>query len=199
MYLLVGVNGKWEIVSDVLEEIKKSDTVEPNVVHYTMAIQTCDQQEKYAICLELWEDMLSRNIKPDATLYGNIMHVLQKTGQNDEALRMLQDMRDNGLDPTEYCFDAALFACHQKNAPKRALEIFEMARKENKVSAMAHIALLFTIKDDVGLALEVYSEMKRLSEPWETKFSIVLKALIRICLAAKDLPTALQVNTHKLN
>lgn len=136
----------------------------PNVVHYTIAIEICEKANNHDLCLELFAEMVQRDIEPDAGLHAVVLYIYQKRGEWQRSIGLLERMQAEKKEVTSACYAATILACAEGGAPMRALEVFRVARKMDRASAFCHLAALKACGDDVQLAEGLLSDMLALGE-----------------------------------
>jgi pentatricopeptide repeat protein len=135
--------GNWEKALELFDQMKTED-LKVSAVGYNAVIsalargarfqleQPMNRSENTTIdisnkAMELFEEMKSDKIWPDIYTYSSIMSSLASSGKYQEALDLIQAMRNGPLRarPNKITYTAAISACARAGAYKDAMRLFE--------------------------------------------------------------------------
>jgi pentatricopeptide repeat protein len=85
--------------------------LEPNVITYTAAIQSCEVTGDCGGALDLLDMMRSSGIAPNEITFCCLINVASRGLAADLAINILREMRNLGFPPNVLCYGSALTAC----------------------------------------------------------------------------------------
>ena len=98
-----------------------------NAVHFNAAIDACGKSGRWEEALSLLREMASMpspSMRPDAFSFSSTISAQSKAPNGwRRALALLRAMRMHGLEPSRYCYNAAITVCGSGGEWRRALQL----------------------------------------------------------------------------
>ena len=98
-----------------------------NAVHFNAAIDACGKSGRWEEALSLLREMASMpspSMRPDAFSFSSTISAQSKAPDGwRRALALLRAMRMHGLEPSRYCYNAAITVCGSGGEWRRALQL----------------------------------------------------------------------------
>ena len=116
----------------LLKVLRKDPTVvKPNIQVYNAAIRACAEATDVDMALELLDDLRKDGLQPTLVTYGTLMTAAERVASTDVASRIFSFLRDeDGLEPNEVIYGAAISCCRKAGEPERALLLLKKMIKE---------------------------------------------------------------------
>ena len=86
--------------------------------------------------------MTAAGVRPDVISYNAAISACEKAGRCDDALSLLQKMREDGVQPDVYSYSGAIQACAAAQQPDEALRLFKEALRSVEPSRVTFNAVL---------------------------------------------------------
>jgi pentatricopeptide repeat domain-containing protein 1 len=156
-------NGNWRQARKWFAEMEASDTITPNVFHYTTLMTTLQRAGVWKESVEVFNKMSSVGVKADVVSYNAAITACAKGEDWQQAWSIFSAMRRDGIEPSVVSYNALLSACERCGQSARALEVFEnMSRRGIPCNQVTYNTLISACgkagKYDV--AMRINSDMK---------------------------------------
>eukprot|EP00435_Cladocopium_sp_Y103_P066368 s284_g28.t1 len=150
---------------------------EPDVVTYGAAITAAGASVSHA--MELLEEMTSRRIRRNTTVYNATIAACVAGSDWRLALRLFREMPLLKLLSDVYTYNSGISASSKGRAWETALQLFfDMTRRFLRPSAISYNAAIGALESQWSKALHLYVDMQNRSiEPDSYTFTALLKAL----------------------
>ena len=86
--------------------------------------------------------MTAAGVRPDVISYNAAISACEKAGRCDDALSLLQKMREDGVQPNVISYSAAIQACAAAQQPDEALRLFKEALRSVEPDCITFNAVL---------------------------------------------------------
>ncbi|KAL3634527.1 hypothetical protein CASFOL_021581 [Castilleja foliolosa] len=115
----------WERAMEIFQWFKRKGCYEVNVIHYNIMIRILGKSRKWSEVERLWGEMLKRGIKPVNSTYGTLIDVYSKGGLREKAIKWLDLMNDDKLEPDEVTMGIVVQMYKKAGDFKTAEEFFK--------------------------------------------------------------------------
>lgn len=99
--IILKEQARWERAVEIFEWFKSKECYELNVIHYNIMLRILGKARKWRYVQSLWEEMITKGIKPINSTYGTLIDVYSKGGLKVHALCWLGKMSKIGMQPDE--------------------------------------------------------------------------------------------------
>ncbi|CAL5365089.1 unnamed protein product [Camellia sinensis] len=99
--IILKEQSSWERALEIFDWFKRKGCYELNVIHYNIMLRILGKARRWSLVESLWDEMEKRSIMPINSTYGTLIDVYSKGGLKNEALRWLELMTKQGMEPDE--------------------------------------------------------------------------------------------------
>ncbi|KAF3584983.1 hypothetical protein F2Q69_00030528 [Brassica cretica] len=99
--IILKEQARWDRAVEIFEWFKSKECYELNVIHYNIMLRILGKARKWSYVQSLWEEMITKGIKPINSTYGTLIDVYSKGGLKVHALCWLGKMSKIGMQPDE--------------------------------------------------------------------------------------------------
>ncbi|KAL6535256.1 hypothetical protein OROMI_026630 [Orobanche minor] len=92
---------RWERAKEIFEWFKRKKYYEVNVIHYNIMFKILGKSRQWCEVERFWGEMWKRGIKPVNSTYGTLIDVYSKGGLVDKAIKWLDLMNEENMEPDE--------------------------------------------------------------------------------------------------
>ncbi|XP_057459165.1 pentatricopeptide repeat-containing protein At1g62914, mitochondrial-like [Lotus japonicus] len=122
--------------------------IKPSIVNYTSLILLCKNklkgQQLYDKSLEVYNSMLQNAIRPNTIICNHILRVHCREGQFREALTLLEDFHEQGINLNQYSYNEIIHMICKESYPKMALELMPRMLKRNVLPGVVNYSTLIS-------------------------------------------------------
>ncbi|XAR53566.1 hypothetical protein NMG60_11022176 [Bertholletia excelsa] len=115
----------WERALEIFEWFKRKGCYELNVIHYNIMLRILGKARRWSLVENLWDEMGRRSIAPINSTYGTLIDVYSKGGLKEEALRWLEIMTKQGMEPDEVTMGIVIQMYKKAGEFEKAEEFFK--------------------------------------------------------------------------
>jgi pentatricopeptide repeat domain-containing protein 1 len=115
----------WRDALALLDQVHREPGVAPDLYTYTNAIRACAKGRLASRAMTLLDVVKDKGLKMDAYCYTAAM---EACGDWRKALDLLQEMRANGIAPTEVSYSVLIKSCGNSGQWEKALELLDSMR-----------------------------------------------------------------------
>ncbi|GFP85824.1 pentatricopeptide repeat-containing protein at3g23020 [Phtheirospermum japonicum] len=115
----------WERAMAIFQWFKRKGCYEVNVIHYNIMFRILGKARKWSEVEMLWGEMWKRGIKPVNSTYGTLIDVYSKGGLREKAMKWLDLMNDDKLEPDEVTMGIVVQMYKKAGDFKTAEEFFK--------------------------------------------------------------------------
>ncbi len=185
--------GNWRLARKLFAEMEASDTITPNVIHYTTLMTTLQRAGAWKESVEVFNKMSASGVKADVVSYNAAITACAKGEDWQQAWSLFSALRRDGIEPSVVSYNALLSACERCGQADRALEVFENMSRRGIVCNQVTYNTLISACGKGGrydAALRINGEMK---EKGVREDVFTLTGLISACGKAGDWKRALSL------
>jgi len=140
---------RWKEALSLLSQCQREPGVNPDLITYTTAMRACARGKQAAKAMELFRAAKDLGMKLDVYFYTTAMDACAKDTRRNSwknALSLLDEMKGEGIVPSEVTYGVAVTACGNGGQWKKALELLDRMRdvdlKINTITYNSAIAAL---------------------------------------------------------
>mmetsp|Transcript_60480 Transcript_60480/g.95285 ORF Transcript_60480/g.95285 Transcript_60480/m.95285 type:complete len:1115 (+) Transcript_60480:168-3512(+) len=130
---------RMELIEDIIQDMKKN-RIKPNVITYSTMLkghcQNGDVQTAFLILDQMKKDA---KLRPDEIMYNSLLDGCAQNNLADEGLRLLQEMQDEGVPPSNFTLSIAVKLMNRTRQLDQAFTIVEQITKKYKFRANVHV------------------------------------------------------------
>ncbi|CAF2099136.1 BnaA05g16710D [Brassica napus] len=132
--IILKEQARWERAVEIFEWFKSKECYELNVIHYNIMLRILGKARKWRYVQSLWEEMITKGIKPINSTYGTLIDVYSKGGLKVHALCWLGKMSKIGMQPDEVTTGIVLQMYKKAREFQKAEDFFKKwsCGKDNK-------------------------------------------------------------------
>ena len=185
--------GHWKLARKLFAEMEASDTITPNVIHYTTLMTTLQRAGAWKESVEVFNKMSASGVKADVVSYNAAITACAKGEDWQQAWSLFSALRRDGIEPSVVSYNALLSACERCGQADRALEVFEnMSRRGIACNQVTYNTLISACGKGgrYDAALRINREMK---EKGIREDVFTLTGLISACGKAGEWKRALSL------
>jgi len=115
----------------LLDIMKRSDFVKPNIQVYNAAIRVCAEAHDMKGAFRLLEEVENDGIERTEITYGSLMTACERVGCTQSASTVFRKLKADGFQPNEIIYGAAISCCRKAKQSERALLLLRKMMKED--------------------------------------------------------------------
>jgi len=130
-------NNQLGAIEGLLQDMKGFG-LQPNLITYSTIIKgvySSDMDTAFAV----FKDLKASGVKPDEIVYNTMLDGCASAGLVSEGEKLLEDMKKDGIAPTNYTLTVLVRLFGQGRRISRALEIIETFAKVHRIRANSHV------------------------------------------------------------
>ena len=77
------------------------------------------------LALDVYQQMLNEGCSPNLVTFNTLIDVYGKTGAWEEAIAVLDEIEQLGLEPEARTYNTVIIACNQSSRAAEALQVYE--------------------------------------------------------------------------
>jgi len=117
-----------DLAFQLFEKVKKFS--KPDEILYNCIMDACLRFNQVDRMLELYEEMLEKNISPSSVTCGIVIKGYGMKGEVDSALKVYQHMKINKIEISSVTYGCLINVCVKNNKLNKAFELYESLTKE---------------------------------------------------------------------
>ena len=146
-----------------LWNVLKKDSKKCTLFAWTAYISVLANHGRSALAKSAVKEMVLSGIKPDAHIYGTIVHGLVKEKKLNEAFATSREMMKAGLRPNNVVFSSLIYGCIQSRELARANETFDLMRNYIEEPDAITLALMIKVSElqhHTERAIQLFNSME---------------------------------------
>ncbi|KAJ4847108.1 hypothetical protein Tsubulata_040643 [Turnera subulata] len=115
----------WKRAMEIFQWFKRKGCYELNVIHYNIMLRILGRARQWSYVEGLWNEMSIKRISPVNSTYGTLIDVYSKGGLKEGALRWLEMMNKQGMEPDEVTMGIVVQMYKKAGEFRKAEEFFK--------------------------------------------------------------------------
>jgi len=130
-------NNELGAIEGLLKDMKLRG-LQPNLITYSTIIKgVCSSDMDTAF--SVFKDLKASGVKPDEIVYNTMLDGCATAGLVSEGEKLLEDMKQNGLAPTNYTLTVLVRLYGQGRHISRAFDVIEIFAQKHRIKANSHV------------------------------------------------------------
>eukprot|EP00466_Bigelowiella_natans_P006235 jgi/Bigna1/89959/estExt_fgenesh1_pg.C_590023 len=125
---------KWRKAIEIMKNMEEKEGIIPNTIIYNTVIFACASSGAWQTSFDVYRTMRSKGLSTDVTYLAMVQGATEAGGWQ-QALRIADHMREDGIRPKIEIYNAIMNSCVQTGDWFRALQMLEMMEEEAAAAA----------------------------------------------------------------
>jgi pentatricopeptide repeat protein len=171
-----------DIAFRLFENVKKCS--KPDEILYNCIMDACLRFHNIDKMLELYEEMITDNIKPSSITCGIVIKAYGMQGNLGRALELYEEMKREGIEISSITYGCLINACIKNDDLSKAFELYEeLDANKIEMNTVLYTTLIkaYSKRRDVNKVLDIFNHMKRdkHNSPNNVTYNSVIDCLVK--------------------
>jgi len=167
---------RWREALSLLSQCQREPGVDPDIITYTTAMRACARGGRAGKAMELFGAARDMGLKLDVYIYTTAMDACAKGGGTrwKKALSLMDEMRDEGIEPNEVTYGVAVMACGNGGKWERALELLDRMRERGlSINAITYNSAIAALSKAARMESKQHAGDEDTSVLWRKALSLI--------------------------